>query len=53
MKLLETTVTGVTGLAAGMRQPCEACALSKSVRVPNKGAPERIKRRLQRMYTDF
>jgi hypothetical protein len=53
MKLLETTVTGVTGLAAGMRQPCEACALSKSVRVLNKEAPERTKKRLQRVYTDF
>jgi hypothetical protein len=53
MKLLETTVTGVTGLAAGMRQPCEACALSKSVRISNKDTPKQAEKRLERVYTDF
>ena len=53
MRLLQTTVTGVTDLAAGPQQPCEACALSKSVRTISKEAQERATRRLQRVYTDF
>ncbi|HEY5813547.1 MAG TPA: reverse transcriptase domain-containing protein [Terrimicrobiaceae bacterium] len=53
MKLLQTTVTGVTDLAAGPQERCETCAISKSVRTTNKETPERAVKRLQRVYTDF
>jgi hypothetical protein len=53
MDLLSQTVTGVTKITTKPQEPCETCALSKSVRSVNKDMPERAKKALGRIHTDF
>ena len=53
MKLLQANGTGIPELTPRLRQACETCALSKSVRTINRDAPRPTTRRLERVYTDF
>ena len=53
MKFLQTAVEGILALVPGQRQTCETCALTKSAKTINRNAPQRTKKPLQRVYTDF
>jgi hypothetical protein len=53
MRFFQTAVEGISALVPGWRQTCETCALTKSAKTINRDAPERTKKPLQRVYTDF
>jgi hypothetical protein len=53
MKLFQAAVEGIPALVSRRRQTCETCALTKSAKSINRDAPERTKKPLQRVYTDF
>jgi hypothetical protein len=53
MDLLSLTTAGVTKITTKPQGPCETCTLSKSVRSINRDAPERAKKPLGRIHTDF
>jgi hypothetical protein len=50
MKLFHTTVEGIPALISGQRQICKTCALTKSAKIINRDAPERVMRPPQRVY---
>ena len=53
MKLLQANGTGVPELTPRLKQTCEVCTLSKSVRTINRDVPRPTTKRLERVYTDF
>ena len=50
---LHTVTTGLSKPITAFKDPCEACILTKKVRVINRNTPERATEPLQRIHTDF
>jgi hypothetical protein len=50
---LHTVTIGLSEPIGSLKEPCEACILTKSVRVVNRKGPERTIAPLQRLHMDF
>ena len=50
---IHTVTIGLSKPIVGLREPCEACILTKTVKIVNRVAPERANTPLQRIHSDF